>query len=276
MKELILKSNSAESFSHKAIKHLIYKSFFENTDIIAVREIEKYFGTRFADVYFQLRSGEKVVIEIQNSKISVQELKKRTEDYNQIEIYVLWLIHGEGNCVASKKYPCDAKLVRVSPAEKFLHQMYGGRVYYVNLNIQDEDVKLTKLFALHFTKPIKKSNQGIFKSRYERYFYRNVNFTFIPNWYLLCTQFNGYKIARFFDKNIKYELKGEIENFIRNSNLEVINKKSQIKSILKQFNKKYGEYMILSLLIELVNDKKLILGQKLFKRIYRKIMFLPK
>ena len=123
MKEL-LKSNSAESFSHKAIKNLIYEYFFENTDIIAVREIEKYLGTRFADVYFQLRSGEKVVIEIQNSKISVQELKQRTEDYNQLEIYVLWLIHGEGNCVASKKFPCDAKLVRVSPAEKFLYQMY--------------------------------------------------------------------------------------------------------------------------------------------------------
>jgi competence CoiA-like predicted nuclease len=276
MKELKLKSTSAESFSHKAIKTLIYESFFENTDIITVGEIEKYLGSRFADVYFQLKSGEKVVIEIQNSKISVQELKQRTEDYNQLEIYVLWLIHGEGNCVASKKYPCDEKLVRISPAEKFLHQMYGGRVYYINLNIQDEDVKLKKLFALHFTKPIKKSKQGIFKSRYERYFYRNVNFAFIPNWNLLCTQFNAYKIARFFDKNIKYELKGEIENYIRNSNLEVINKKSLIKSILKQFNKKYGEYMILSLLIELVNDKKLMLGQKLFKRIYRKIIFLPK
>ena len=71
-------------------------------------------------------------------------------------------------------------------------------------------------------------------------------------------------------------IKREIENYIRNSNLEVINKKSQIKSILNQFNKKYGEYMILSVLIELVNDKKLILGQNLFKRIYRKIMFLPK
>ncbi|MFW9930276.1 MAG: competence protein CoiA family protein [Candidatus Thorarchaeota archaeon] len=273
MKEVILKSSSAESFSHKTIKHLIYESFFENTNIIAVRKIEKYLGIRFADIYFRLISGEKVVIEIQNSKISVKELKQRTEDYNHLGIYVLWLIHGEGNCIASKKYPFDAKEVRVSPVEKFLHQMYGGRVYYINLNMQDEEVKLTKLFALHFTKPIKKSKQGIFKSGYERYFYRDVNFTFIPNWNLLCTGFNGYKIARFFDKNIKSVLKGEIENYIRKCNLEILRKKKQINSIVKQFNRKYGEYMILNLLIELVNDEKLMLGQKVFKWIDRKIMF---
>jgi competence CoiA-like predicted nuclease len=276
LKESILKSSSAESFSHKAIKYLIYESFFENTHNIVEREIEKYLGTRYADVYFQLRSGKKVVIEIQNSKISVQELKQRTEDYNHLGIYVLWLIHGEGTCVASKKYPCDMKLVRVSPAEKFLHQMYGGRVYYINLMMQDEEVKLTNLFALHFTKPIKKSKRGIFKSRYERYFYRDVNFAFIPDWNLLCTEFSGYKIARFFDKNIKYELKDELETYIYKSNLEVITKKSQIKSILKPFSKKYGEYLILSLLIELVNDKMLIMGRKFFNRLYRKIMFFPK
>ena len=272
MKELSLTSTSAESYTHKAIKYLLYNSFFENTSIIATREIEKYFGNRFADVYFQLKSGEKIVIEIQNSKISVQELRQRTEDYNQHGIYVLWIIHGEGNCVASKKYPINSKGQKISPAEKFLHQIYGGRVYYVNLKVKNREAELERPFALHFTKPIKKNMRGMFQSRYERYFYRDVNFTLIPSWNPLCTKFSGYKIARFYDKNFKYALKEQIECYLINSNLHILTKKKQLKSIVKHYNKNYGDYIILSLLIELVKDKKLIIGNDLFKHIYKKLM----
>lgn len=272
MKELSLTSTSAESFAHKAIKYLLYNSFYENTKIIAVREIEKYFGHRFADLYLQLKSGEKIVIEIQNSKITFQELKQRTEDYNHLGIYVLWLIHGEGKCGASKKYPINAKSQKISPAEKFLHQIYGGRVYYVNLNINNKNVELKRPFALHFTKPIKKSKRGMFQSHFERYFYRDVNFSFIPSWNLLCTKFAGYRIARFYDKNLKYALKTQIYRYLIKSNLRSIRKKKQVKSIVKHFNEKYGKYLILSLLVELVKDKKLILSHNIFRRIHKKLI----
>lgn len=272
MKELSLTNTSAESYAHKAIKYLVYNSVYENTQTIAIREIEKYFGNRFADVYFQLKSGEKIVIEIQNSKITVQELKQRTEDYNHLGIYVLWLIHGEGNCGASKKYPINVKEQKISPSEKFLHQIYGGRVYYVNLKTNDKKIELKRPFALHFSKPIKKSMRGIFQRNYERYFYRDVNFSFIPSWNLLCTKFAGYKIARFYDKNLKYVLKDQIERYLTGSDLRTLRKKKQVKSIVKQFNKKFGEYLILSLLVELVKDKKLILSYKLFRRIHKKLM----
>lgn len=272
MKELIVASSSAESYAHKAIKHLVYNYFFENTHMIALREIEKYFGNRYADVYFQLKSGEKIVIEVQNSKISVKELKQRTQDYNYLGIHILWLIHGDGNCVASKKYPCNVKNQKISPAEKFLHQMYGGRVYYVNLDIKGKEARLKRPFALHFTKPLKKSKRGIFQSRYDRYFYRDVNFTFIPSWNLLCTQFAGYKIARFYDKNIKFTLKKKMERFTIKYNFHSITKKKQLKSIIKRFSSTYGEYLILSLLIELVKDKKLRLDPKLFRKIQKKLI----
>lgn len=272
MKELIETSSSAESYAHKAIKHLVYNYFFNNTPIIALREIEKYFGNRFADVYFQLKSGEKIVVEVQNSKISVKELKQRTQDYNHLGIHVLWLIHGEGNCVASKKYPWNMKNQKISPAEKFLHQMYGGRVYYVNLDIKGQEARLKRPFALHFAKPLKKSKRGIFQSGYDRYFYRDVNFTFIPSWNLLCTQFAGHKIARFYDKNIKFTLKKKMEYFISKYNLHSITKKKQLKAIIKRFTKTYGEYLILNLLIGLVKEKKLILEQKFFRKIQRKLI----
>jgi competence CoiA-like predicted nuclease len=273
LKELVIKGSSAESYAHKVIKHLVYDGFYQKTNIIAVREMEKHFGNRFADIYFQLKSGKKIVIEIQNSKISIQELKQRTKDYNHLGIYVLWIIHGEGTCVSTKKYPYDAKKLKISPTENYLHQMYGGRVYYINLDLQNIDVKLKRPFALHFTKPIKKNMRGIFHTRYERYFYRDVNFTFIPNWNLLCTEFAGYKIARFYDKNIKYALKEQIKRDIDRSHLHSsIKKNCQLKSIIKQFKKKYGEYMILNLLIELFNEEKLILGQKIFKKIQKKLL----
>jgi len=272
LKELSLTSSSAESYAHKALKHLLYDSFFENTHIIAVREMEKYFGNRFADVYFQLKSGEKVVIEIQNSNITIQDLKKRTQDYNRLGIYVLWLIHGEGNCVVSKKYPINAKGQKISPTEKYLHQVYGGRVYYVNLEVKGKKVEVKQPFALHFTKPIKKKMREMFQSRYKRYFYRDVNVTFIPSWNLLCTKFAGFKIARFYDKNLKCALKEKILRYLIKTNLQTIKKKKRMKSILKQFNKKYGEYLILSLLIELVKEKKLSMGHKIFRKIQKKII----
>ncbi len=272
MKDLILSSTSSESFHHKAIKHLIYNYVFDKTNIIAQRELEKYFGTRFADIYFQLKSGEKVVVEVQNSKITVQELIQRTKDYNALGIHVLWLIHGEGGCVASKKYPYNVKKLKISPAEKFLHQMYGGRVYYVNLDNSKEDIELKIPFALHFSKVLKKSKRGIFKSGYTQFFYRDVNFTLIPSWNLFCTQFNGYKIARFYDRNIKSALKEQVEHIIFTKKLSSISKKKQLKSILRTFDNEYGEYLILSVLVELAKDKKLALEYKLFKNITKKIM----
>jgi competence CoiA-like predicted nuclease len=272
MKDTALVSTSSESYYHKAIKQLIYDYIYENTNTISIRAIEKYFGNRFADVYFKLKSGEEIVVEIQNSKISVNEIIQRSNDYNHLGIYVLWLIHGEGNCVASKKYPRHSKEQKISPSEKFLHKMYGGRVYYVNLNVQENKIGLNKPFALHFSKVIKKKKRGIFKSGYNTYFYRDINFRLIPNWNMFCTKFSGFKIARFYDKNIKLTLKKKMEAFIVTRRKNSITKKKHLKSIIKRFNEKYGEFMIYNILIDLVNEQKINLGYNIFKKIKKKII----
>jgi len=272
LKNFSIESSPSESFYHKAIKNLIFNSIYDKTNVIAVRKLEKYIGNRFADVYFKLKSGEGIAVEIQNSNITVKEIIQRTKDYNNLGIYVLWILHGEGNCVASKKFPLNAKQQKVSPAESYLHKMYGGRVYYINLDINQEEVTLKRPFALHFSNVMKKKKRRIFHSRYTTFFYRDINFTFIPSWNLLCTKFLGYKIARFYDKNIKYALKEKIEEFIVRNNLHLIAKKKQLKYILIKFSDIYGEFMILSVLIDIINEKKLNISHKLFRKIKRKVI----
>ncbi|MBY9011949.1 MAG: hypothetical protein KGD70_06215, partial [Candidatus Lokiarchaeota archaeon] len=164
MKEISLISTPAESSSHKAIKLFLYKYIYENDKSVVTRSLEKYLGNRFADVYLQLKTGQEIAIEVQNSKISPKELLDRTKDYNKQGVYVLWILYGEGKCVASPKYPLDAKLVKISLAENTLHRIYGGRVYYVNLDIRNNKATLQTPFALHFSKPMKKKLRGVFKT----------------------------------------------------------------------------------------------------------------
>ncbi len=273
MKEISLISTPAESHFHKAIKLLLYKYIFENDKSVIKRSLEKYLGNRFADVYFKLDTGKEVVVEVQNSKISVKELIKRTKDYNQKGMYVLWVLYGEGNCVASPKYPTDTKCIKISLAENFLHRMYGGRVYYVNLNIRKNKASLRTSFALHFSKPLNKNKRGFFKTRYDGYYFRDSNFTEIPSWNILCTEFSGYKIARFYDKNLKNVLKKRIVNFYYLKNKKArYDEKRLLKAILKSFKNKYGKYMIYNAIIELVNEKKIDFRRIIIKKIQKKIL----
>ena len=271
MKEISLISTPSESYSHKAIKLFLYKYIYENDRKIEKRSLEKYLGNRFADVYFKLKTGQEIAIEVQNSKISSKEIINRFNDYNKQGVYVLWILYGEGKCVGSPKFPIDAKKVRISLAENTLHRIYGGRVYYVNLNIRNNKASLQTPFTLHFSKTYKKKMRRIFKTRYDSYFFRDSIFTQIPNWNLLCTEFSGYKIARFYDKNLKNILKEKMIDIYYKERKAKNKEKGIIKAMLKTFEKKYGRYMIYFVVIELVNEQKIDFCRKIVKRIQSKI-----
>ena len=271
MKEISLVSTPAESYSHKAIKLFLYKYIFENDRKIEKKSLEKFIGNRFADVYFRLKTGQEIAIEVQNSRITPKEIISRCDDYTKQGVYVLWILYGEGKCVASPKYPINSKRMKISLAENALHRIYGGRVYYVNLNIRDNKVSLQAPFALHFSKPFKKKLRGVFKTRYDSYFFRDVIFTQIPNWNIFCTEFSGYKIARFYDKNLKTVLK---EKILKIYYQEVNGKKKDkaiIKTILKMFEVKYGRYMIYYVIIELFNEQRINFCRKTIKKIQKMI-----
>lgn len=274
IKDLIIKSTKSESIYHKAIKQLIFKSATEKNNPIIEKSLEKHFGNRRADVYFKLKSGEEIVVEVQNSKITVKEIRQRTEDYNKKNIFVLWILHGMGSCVASSKLPKDIKDTKISTIENFLHRMYFGRVYYINLNYSNNKTTSSAPFALHFSPSWKKKIRKMFHSHYDKYFIRNINYAKIPSWNLLTVNYNGFKLARFYDKNIKSILKKEIFKFVLNNfkNSQKHYKYKIIrKLVLNRFSCKYGRYLTLDSFSDLIKEKKLDLEEKYILKIKKEI-----
>jgi len=264
-----MKSTHSESQSHKVIKHLLLDFLSSTNNSISNRALEKYFGNRFADIYFKLKNGREIVIEVQNSNISVSEILQRTKDYNEKGAHVLWVLHGEGKCTASPKYPQDQKHVRISPAENFLHGLYGGRVYYININLK-KTPSISAFFALHFSKPIKKRLRKKYKTQFDSYYIRDTHHIKLSNLNLLCTTFSGYKIARFYDKNVKSLLKSLITCYCQGKR-KVINK-TQLKQIIKKFHKKFGKYLIYAVLLDLEKEEIINIDTMLSKKIKKKII----
>lgn len=206
-------STSSESLIHKSIKRLVFKYISQYNKDVVESSLEKYLDSRRGDVYFRLRGGEEVVVEVQNSRISVKEVMTRMKDYTKKGIYVLWILSGGGSAVVSKKSPKHQKNMKVSPVENLLHKIYGGRVYYVNINEHKDKITLTPPYALHFS-PSDSKSPTIFQNNYSYYYIRNVNVVRIPSWNLLCVDYN-FKVARFYDTNAVTILKNRLWGYIR-------------------------------------------------------------
>jgi hypothetical protein len=269
--------SKSESFAHKVIKQLLYKKVLENNSNITEASLEKYFESRRADVYFKFNSGQEVVVEIQNSPITSKEITARTKDYNNRGIYVLWILYGEGRCVGSPKNPKHVKNLKISPAEIRLHQLYRGRVYYVNIKYKEDRITATLPFGLHFTNsdniaPI------LFRKRFESFFVRNVNFTYIPNWNLLCTSHHNYKIARFYDQNVRSVLIEHLRSFAKRNNFlknKLLNHSKRTKRVFKListfFHDEYGQIFIINALRQLIRNKELMLKEKFLNKYEKKL-----
>lgn len=267
----------SESFAHKVIKQLIYTQISKYNPNIVDASLEKYFEERRADVYFKFKSGKEVVVEIQNSRIASKEITQRTKDYNLRGIYVLWILYGQGNCVGSIKKPAHEKNKKISPAEMRLHQLYGGRVYYVNINSYGNRITATKPYALFFSnsnhiQPI------LFRKNFDSFFIRNVNYSFIPNWNLMCKTYNKYKIARFYDKNSKYALANIVKQFATRYNVFKDKKylkskytKKFLKMINNFFQDEYGKFIIVDAIIKLVVYDKLLLNKEYLVKYKKKL-----
>ena len=82
----------------------------------------------------------------------------------------------------------------------------------------------------------------------------------IPNWNLLIVNYNGFKLARFYDKNVKIILKYEIRRYISSKIIKNGNRikiKKIRKFVLKRFLSDYGSNLILDSFSDLINEKKL-------------------
>lgn len=272
MSNILLNHNTkSESFCHKAIKRLIFKYISENNKNIEEKSLEKYVSNRRSDVYFRLNSGVEIVVEVQNSKITVKEIVNRTEHYNKNGIHVLWILYGKGACVASPKFPEDKKDVKISMAENFLHRMYSGRVYYVNINFYKDKTTISAPFALHFSFSSKKKNRKIFRVKYESYYIKNVNYAKISSWAICFVNYNGFKLARFYDRSVKRILKSQIINYFKIIPKNYKSNMKLVKLIIKHFKQKYGISLILNALVELFKEKKIETDLRVIKKIQKKI-----
>lgn len=88
---------------------------------------------------------------------------------------------------------------------------------------------------------------------------------------MLCVEFNEFKLARFYDKNIKRVLRNKIIKFYKKSSKNYKSKKTLIKVIRKHFKQKYGLFMILQCLLELAKEKKIELNHRIIYNIQKKV-----
>ncbi|MBD3341164.1 MAG: hypothetical protein GF353_18810 [Candidatus Lokiarchaeota archaeon] len=267
-------SNKSESVYHKKIKDFLRVLVKRSNSLISSYS-EKYFNNRRADLFFKQKNNKQIVIEIQHSKISTKQIIARTEDYNDLGIYVLWVLHGLGPIVAESKFPINKMNTKISSVESLLHRIYGGRVYYINVDPYLNSYSISLPFALHYSISNNKPIRAL-KSKFEYYYFRNSNFSKIPNWNILCTEFNGFKIARFYDKNIKSILRGGIERtlrkYIRNKSNFNFQKKRNTKKVFKYIIRKYKTSYGIPLIIECFNRlvNRYNLNERIVERYNRK------
>lgn len=112
---------SGETEQHRLAKKEIAAALREKKHVKSV-EIERRLGPVVADVYCEYVAFTSLAIEVQISKLTMQQIIERTNAYYDLGITVLWLV----------PWRDELNLKRFSPHqyEKWLHVLNYGRVYY--------------------------------------------------------------------------------------------------------------------------------------------------
>lgn len=112
--------SEGESIEHMRCKLEIYEEL-RNRDNVSDVQLEHDLGTAVADVYAVI-DGIPVAIEIQRSKLSVNEIVRRTKEYTRLKVFVIWIALYSNRLTEDKFSP--------SAWEKWCHAAFYGRVYY--------------------------------------------------------------------------------------------------------------------------------------------------
>jgi len=109
-----------ESDEHRRCKMEIYEALLQQPHVRNVA-LERPLGTVRPDISAYV-NGVPVAIEVQISALSIETIMRRTIDYHQRGIYVLWLLQWTPELDASRYTP--------ELWEKWVHVAYFGRAYY--------------------------------------------------------------------------------------------------------------------------------------------------
>ncbi len=240
-----------ETVEHKTMKDYWYH-IFPLFNYIKNRKLEYWLGDQIADVYFELReNGEKIAIECQNSPISSKKIMERTAKYTNKGIYVLWVFNASGSVVSEQKAPRNNKKVRVLKEETRVHNLYSGRIYY--MNVVGEEI-IHPPYAIHFSPYFEyRGLEGNIFGR-EKYYrgLKNAVYGNIPTYKIICSYYSKYKLARFMDKNMSVlcidHLKAYIREFcvvkIRSLELDINSDiKIPVDLVIDQVKEEFGYYL---------------------------------
>ena len=189
-----------ETIEHKTMKDYWY-NIFPKFNPIYKREKEYWLEDQVADVYFETREEKKVAIECQNSPITSKKLIERTKKYAKKDIYVLWIFNGSGTCVSEHKAPLNMDKVRVLGVEKRVQKLYGGRVYYMNVK---GELTFEEPYALHYSPYFENQVSETSIYGHDKYYkeFQSTTHGYISTYKIVYNDYNGYKLARFMDKNV--------------------------------------------------------------------------
>jgi competence protein CoiA len=163
--------NSNESEIHYKIKMEMYEHF-KNQPNCRKCEPERILKGVIPDLSLYINDIP-VAIEIQKSNISCELIQHRMSIYNQLGIYVLWVLTEKSPQVDKLDKSDDytqSEYHNLKDWEKYLHRMYYHRLYYWQ--------KETTVKAFHFDKALLYHDGGDYDTSY---FYRaKKRTTFIP------------------------------------------------------------------------------------------------
>ncbi len=203
-----------ETTEHKTMKEWWYNNF-PLTNSITMRKKEYWLGDQVADVYFELReTNQKIAIECQNSPLTKKKLIERTKKYAEKDIYLLWIFNGSGSIVSEEKQPRNMDKVRAHGVEKRVHNLYGGRIYYMNVV---GEVVVEEPYAIHFSPYFKHKELETSIYGHDKYYkeFQSVTIGNIPSYKIVCNEYKGYKLARFMDKNVSVSCTEQLLTCIR-------------------------------------------------------------
>lgn len=117
---LACRFTEGESEAHRYCKLEIYEALLQ-TPGVTDAALERPLGSNRPDVSAYI-NGVPVAIEVQISSLSLETIMRRTIDYHQKGIYVLWLLQWKPQLDGGRYAP--------RLWEKWIHAAYFGRVYY--------------------------------------------------------------------------------------------------------------------------------------------------
>lgn len=122
---------TGESQKHYAVKKAIYEALLKEPNCSKC-ELERILEGVRPDISLKINDSY-VAIEIQNSTIDISLINQRIERYNKLNIHLIWILPDNNPTIVSPDSIDEGihkKLCRPKEWEKYLHQLYFGKLYY--------------------------------------------------------------------------------------------------------------------------------------------------